>query len=73
MNCEEVLRHLHDYVSGELSANHRESLMEHLDGCAACRRFLRQIKKIRTALENTMNHDAPPELHRVVREMLADA
>jgi hypothetical protein len=50
MNCESATKNLSLFLYGELSIEDEQSLQEHLDGCAACRRALESEKAIHRAL-----------------------
>ena len=46
MSCEELKPMLTGYVDGELSAEQRARVEEHLAGCAGCRREAEQLRRL---------------------------
>jgi hypothetical protein len=51
MNCKKIEKLLYLYRNGELKKREAQTLQRHLDGCAACRSVLEQLRKIDNALE----------------------
>ncbi|MEN8221735.1 MAG: zf-HC2 domain-containing protein [Acidobacteriota bacterium] len=58
MNCTEVIRKLSSYQDGELAAEVRTGVEEHLSGCEECRRELNELVKIATDV-STVGDIAP--------------
>jgi len=50
MSCDEFKPMLTGYVDGELSAEMRAALEQHLDGCAACKRELAGLSRLKEEL-----------------------
>jgi len=50
MNCDEFKPMLTGYVDGELSAELRAALEQHLDGCEACKRELASLSRLKEEL-----------------------
>jgi len=50
MNCDEFKPMLTGYVDGELSAELRAALEQHLDGCEACNRELASLSRLKEEL-----------------------
>lgn len=73
MTCEDAHLNMHDYISGELGAEHHKNLMDHMDECPNCREFFRQTKLIQATMRNFMQYDAPSELQAEVSSILANA
>jgi anti-sigma factor RsiW len=60
ITCKELVDFLHDYVSGELSADERAAFEEHLAVCPPCIRYLESYKAvIRLAKAVATDRDAP--------------
>lgn len=57
--CEEFGQDLVLYYYGECSGAERDKLENHLEGCAGCRGFLEELRKL---LPLTATTDQPPEL-----------
>ncbi len=73
MTCEDAHLHMHDYISGELSPEHHQPLMDHLDECSDCSNFLMQTRHIQATLRDSMRCEAPGELQTAVSGILANA
>lgn len=59
MNCEDVRRHLDDYVDGELAEPERIAAREHLGTCLSCRREYIEIRGLLEAVEELPPGIAP--------------
>ena len=44
-NCKDSIDRLLEYLDGEVPAEVKQHLEEHLDGCAPCEEFLRQYRE----------------------------
>jgi predicted anti-sigma-YlaC factor YlaD len=73
MTCEDAHLSMHDYISGELAAEHYKPLMDHMDECPNCREFFRQTAHIQTTMRDFMQYKAPFELQTAVSSILANA
>ncbi|MCK4806701.1 MAG: zf-HC2 domain-containing protein [Candidatus Aegiribacteria sp.] len=73
MTCEDARLNMHDYISGELGAEHHKPLMDHMDECPNCREFFRQTQRIQTTMKDFMQYEAPFELQTAVSSILANA
>ncbi len=63
MSCEEIRRHLDDYVDGELASDAREEVERHLRQCLSCRRELNELRAlVRSASELPAELDPGREL-----------
>jgi anti-sigma factor RsiW len=51
MKCEEVSNELMAFVGGQMSANARRGIEEHLAGCTACRTRAEEFRKVWAALD----------------------
>jgi anti-sigma factor RsiW len=61
MKCEEAVRDLLLLAYGELTFDQEESLEQHLESCAACRRESERIKTLHQAVDREEQH-VPPAL-----------
>ena len=52
MNCKELETLLHPYLDGELDADQRRGVEEHLKGCPSCTRQLATFRAIHQALQS---------------------
>ena len=74
MNCERIREQIPEAVAGRLDKAAREALVEHLEGCAACRTEVAELNAVWRGLETVKNGmDAAPDTGAKVRflEMLA--
>jgi hypothetical protein len=62
MTCEKFEVLFCDYLDGALDAAGRESIESHLNSCAACTEFAKDVKGSLAFLESVPEVDAPPEL-----------
>ena len=63
MHCDELKNLLHGYLDGELDLVRSLEIERHLEGCSACAGALRQLEKLRQALqEPALYHRAGPRL-----------
>jgi len=73
MTCEDAHLHMHDYISGELSPEIRESLFDHFAVCENCRNCYYEASRMAAKVGNLLKSQAPPELRSAVGRMLAGA
>lgn len=73
MTCEDAQLCIQDYISGELSPDRHEPLMEHLDDCPYCRKYFDQTKSIQATLKAALQYSVPADLQNSVRDLLANA
>ncbi len=73
MTCEDAHLNMHDYISGELDAEHYKHLLDHMDECPNCREFFRQTEHIQSTMRDFLQYDAPSELQTAVSNILANA
>jgi HEAT repeat protein len=74
MNCERIREQIPEALAGRLDKAAREALVEHLEGCAACRTEVAELNAVWRGLETVKNGmDAAPDTGAKVRflEMLA--
>jgi anti-sigma factor RsiW len=65
-----VLTLLTEYMEGGLPPGHAAGLTRHLEGCAACARFLDSLKTTRTAVNRLRCDQVPEEVHERLRAFL---
>jgi anti-sigma factor RsiW len=71
MKCDESRLAIGQYVDGELDANRRKELEEHLAGCEACSEVFREAKQLQQDVRlNAPYYRAPSGLEDAVREGL---
>jgi anti-sigma factor (TIGR02949 family) len=68
--CREVLALLTEYMDGGLPSGPASDLTRHLEGCAACARFLDSLKTTRTAVNRLRCDQVPEEVHERLRAFL---
>ena len=74
MNCERIREQIPEALAGRLNTADRETLVEHLEGCAACRTEVAELNAVWRGLETVKSGmDAAPDSAAKVRfqEMLA--
>ena len=70
MNCEEIREQLGPYLDGELPADRRLTVGQHLASCAACRRELEDIRVLATKLASLADVSVPETLWPAVQHEL---
>jgi anti-sigma factor (TIGR02949 family) len=72
LSCSDVLARLSDYVDGELPADERARVEEHLRGCDGCARFGGAFGATVRALREHLStpRDLPDELRDRIRRAL---
>lgn len=72
MNCSEVARVLHDYVSGELNDEESEDIFQHLQDCESCRSRARQMQELRVRVRELLKTPAPGHLRTRVLSLRSE-
>ena len=68
MQCEEVRPRLDAYVDGELAADERALLHEHVDGCPECSSEIAELAELRAGIRQSAPiYTAPEELRSRIR------
>ena len=70
MNCRDVVRHLHEYLDGELPGAKVEQIGAPLHQCEHCQRFLASYRKTIQLFRRTLDHDLSPEASRHLWQIL---
>lgn len=74
MNCKDLEALLDPYLDGELDAAQRGGVEQHLEGCAACRRRLEDLRALHEALQSAdLRFQASDTLKQRLRGELAKA
>lgn len=73
MNCQETTEHLGALLDVELDAATRRDVEAHLEGCAACRRELEDVRALASAMAPGERSGAPHDLWNVIRGRLDQA
>lgn len=68
--CRDVLALLTGYMDGDLPQAVAADLTRHLEGCAACGRFLDSLKTTRSAVRRLRCDQVPEEVHERLRAFL---
>jgi anti-sigma factor RsiW len=74
MNCDRVQLLLNGYIDGELDLVSSLDIEQHLQSCAACSRYYKQLTSLHSAASNkSLYHSAPPSLEKQIRSSLGKA
>ena len=72
MNCEELMRHLNDYVDGEIDPDICEAFNRHMADCNPCQVVVDNIRKTITLYKDGTPYEMPiafrNRLHSALRE-----
>ena len=72
MTCRELANLLIDYVSGELSPEHRDLLDHHLSKCPPCVAYVKTYTLTIKLTRQLPNEPLPPQLVERLRVMLSE-
>ena len=76
-NCKDSIDLLLEYLDGEVTAEVKQHLEEHIHGCSPCEEFLKQYKETgplcRKALRARMPREVADKLTSFLRESLRKA
>lgn len=78
LSCRDLAhRHASDYIDGNLGLRARVGVWYHLWVCENCRRFVAQMRKVRTLLRDKPDYSSPiatddVQAQQVLGEQLAD-
>jgi len=70
-DCGWVLRHLFDYLDGELPDEQRRRIRAHLDACGPCTSRLAVARQLKVQMREVGRVVVPSDLERRVRSVLA--
>lgn len=68
--CNDALKHLVDYLEGDLDTEASEELESHLAACPPCVRFLKTYKTTGKVCKNALEREMPVEMKQTLREFL---
>lgn len=68
--CNGALKHLVDYLEGELEDGEREALEEHFSDCSPCLRFLQTYRSTGTICKKVLQREMPSEMKQSLLEFL---
>lgn len=60
--CDGALKHLVDYLEGELGDSEREELEQHFSDCPPCLRFLETYRDTGTMCKKALEREMPSEM-----------
>jgi HEAT repeats/Putative zinc-finger len=72
MNCERIREQLPECLAGKLDKMARETVIEHLETCSACRAELAQLGVVWRALEALASPELKPERERNLRDRFSE-
>lgn len=70
MNCQEVLRHLVEYLDRELDADTSAALSHHLEGCRGCFSRAEFELKLKESLQAAATRPASERLRARIAELI---
>ncbi|MFP4599313.1 MAG: anti-sigma factor family protein [Persicimonas sp.] len=62
--CDGALKHLVDYLEGELDEQEREELEQHFSACPPCLRFLETYRNTGTICKKALEREMPAEMKK---------
>jgi anti-sigma factor RsiW len=68
--CKDSIDLLLEYLDGELPADVRARLDEHLGGCSPCEEFLKTYRETSSLCRKALNRDMPKEIASKLHEFL---
>jgi hypothetical protein len=69
MNCRTVLNSLSEHLDGCLPSQHRQRVLQHLDGCPSCKVQFQQLSRVRDAIGKLPVAVPPAHLNSALRVM----
>ena len=70
MNCDEVLKHLVEYLDRELDAGTSVEISRHLDGCRGCFSRAEFEKRLKARLRAAGSRAAPERLRERIKKLV---
>ena len=71
-DCNEALKHLVDYLEGDLADADEEELEEHFQHCKPCMRFLESYRSTGKICKSALEREMPPSMKQSLLEFLRD-
>lgn len=72
MSCQDYSEAIAEFVDGALDPVVQRDLERHVEGCAACRALVADLKSIQAAAFTLDRVELPPQLHAAVRARIAE-
>lgn len=72
-DCDETLHRLYHYLDGELTAERRAVIQEHLDECAPCLEAFDFEAELRRVIASRCRDEVPPQLRERVAAAIEHA
>lgn len=72
MSCQDYSEAIAEFVDGALDPIVQRDLERHVEGCAACRALVADLKSIQAAAFTLDRVELPPQLHAAVRARIAE-
>lgn len=69
-NCNGALKHLVDYLEGELDADEREALESHFSDCSPCMRFLKTYRSTGKVCKEALEREMPTQMKQSLLDFL---
>lgn len=66
MKCTDVQKYLDDYLDGSMSLGEQKAVDAHIEGCAACRHELKEVRDMRQALRSLPVEEASAQFEEKV-------
>ncbi len=63
--CTEVLEHVHEYLDGEITEEHRVVIVQHLDECAPCVHQFQVVRTVKTLVNRSCGTTPAPDRLRL--------
>lgn len=70
IHCEEVIRHLFEYLDGEIGAEKRRQIDRHLEECRGCFSRAEFEKALRQKVQQLGREKAPRSLQRRLKALI---
>ena len=69
-SCNDALKHLVDYLEGDMDADSSQQLESHLAACPPCVSFLKTYKSTGKVCKKALEREMPEEMKQTLREFL---
>ena len=70
-DCQDAIRELYTFLDGELTAERREAISGHLDGCHACLEAFEFEAELRVVISHHCRETVPEALKERIAMLLA--
>jgi anti-sigma factor (TIGR02949 family) len=71
-DCNDALKHLVDYLEGDLSDADEDELEEHFQHCSPCMRFLESYKSTGKICKRALERQMPASMKKSLLDFLRD-